>query len=142
MDKPLMLMIKETFKIWANYMKCIAAEAGVPDSYRRVLTFLLRNPGASQKEIASHRNITMASVSQIIKNMQYEGYLEKKTNSGDQRYVKLYLTEKGEICAKQIREKMDSADQRITMLLTPEKEQMMKQLLTELSEILSKELPR
>lgn len=141
MDKPLMLTMKETYKIWADYMKYISVDVGVPDSYRMVLTFLLRNPGASQKEIAFHRNITMASVSQIIKNMQYEGYLEKKTDSRDQRYVQLYLTDKGKECAKQIRDRMDSADEKISKLFTPEKERLMKQLLAELSEILKKEFP-
>lgn len=141
-DKPLMLTIKETYKIWAGCMKEIAAQVGVPDSYRMVLTFLLRHPGANQKDIAAHRNITTASVSQIIKNMQYEGYLKKDIDLEDQRRVRLYLTEKGESCARQIRQRMQWADEKITMLFTPEKEKLMKQLLAELSEILEKEIAR
>lgn len=53
-EKPLMLLIRDTYRLWANYMKGVAARAGVPDSYRMVLTFLLRNPGVSQKELAAH----------------------------------------------------------------------------------------
>lgn len=140
MDKPLMLSIKETYKIWTGCMRNISAEVGVPDSYRMALSFLLRHPGAGQKELAAHRGITMASVSQIVKNMRRDGYLEKEADSGDQRCVRLYLTEKGEKCARQIRERMDRADMRITALFTPEKERQLKQLLAELSEILEKGL--
>ena len=90
-----MLLIRDTYRLWANYMKGVAARAGVPDSYRMVLTFLLRNPGVSQKELAAHCGITTASVSQTVKEMGLTGYLKKEADDKDLRYVRLYLTEKG-----------------------------------------------
>ena len=123
MERPLMMVIKDTHKLWADYMKSFAAEAGVPESYRMVLTFLLRNPGASQKDIAEHRRIKTASVSQIVKEMQQNGYVKKEANDQDQRYVKLYLTEKGEACANELRGKILRADEKITEFLSPEREQ-------------------
>ncbi len=140
MEKPLMLTIKDTYKLWAGYMKSLAAEAGVPDSYRGVLTYLSKNPGANQKEVAAHRNITNASISRIVKEMQMTGYLEKETSQRDQRYVKLYLTEKGEACAKEIRKKIHAADDIITASFTAAREKELISMLNELSEIIEKEL--
>ena len=139
MDKPLMLAIKNVYKLWASYMRLLAAETGIPDSYRMVLTFLLRHPGASQKELAAHCGITNASVSQTVKEMQMTGYLKKETDDRDQRYVKLFLTEKGTSCAAEIQEKIHGADERITALLTREREEEMLGMIQELSHLLEKE---
>jgi DNA-binding MarR family transcriptional regulator len=140
-EKPLMLLIRDTYRLWANYMKGVAARAGVPDSYRMVLTFLLRNPGVSQKELAAHCGITTASVSQTVKEMGLTGYLKKEADDKDLRYVRLYLTEKGEACAKEIREAIHQADARVSAQLTWEKEKHMRELLDELARIIETELP-
>lgn len=141
MEKPLMLMIRDTYRLWANYMKGVAARAGVPDSYRPALIFLLRNPGMSQKELAAHCGVTTASVSQTVKEMGLTGYLKKEPDDKDLRYVRLYLTEKGEACAKAIRETIHGADARVSEKLTREKEQRMRDLLDELARIIETELP-
>ena len=136
-----MLVIRDTYRLWASYMKGVAARAGVPDSYRMVLTFLLRNPGVSQKELAAHCGITTASVSQTVKEMGLTGYLKKEVDDKDLRYVRLYLTEKGEACARQIRETIHRADARVAAQLPREKEERMRELLNELARIIEAELP-
>ncbi len=141
MDKTLMQTVKSTHRLWIKYMKSIAAQVGIPNSYRLVLTFLLHHPGASQKEIAEFRHITTASVSQIVKEMELTGYLRRETDARDQRYVHLYLTEKGAACAEELHRRLTAADEKITQVLTPEKEQELVGLLQELSEIIEKELP-
>ncbi len=40
-----MLMIRDTYRLWANYMKGVAARAGVPDSYRPALFFCCATRG-------------------------------------------------------------------------------------------------
>ena len=141
MEQPFMLLIRDTYRLWANYMKGIAAQAGVPDSYRMVLTFLLRNPGVSQKELAAHCGITTASVSQTVKEMGLTGYLKKEADDKDLRYLRLYLTEKGEACAKETREAIHQGDARVSAQLTWEKEKHMRELLDELARIIETELP-
>ncbi|MCC8045124.1 MAG: MarR family winged helix-turn-helix transcriptional regulator [Clostridiales bacterium] len=142
MEKTLMRTIRDTYKLWTDYMKSIAAEAGIPDSYRLVLPYLLRHPGASQKELAQFRGITTASVSQIVKEMELTGYLEKRTDPRDQRYVNLYLTKKGEDCAGELHRKLCEADEKITELLTPERERELMERMWELSDIIKEELPK
>lgn len=136
-----MMVLRDTHKLWQERMRAIAAEAGVPDSYRMVLSYLRRHPGANQKEIAAFRNITTASVSQIVKEMQLTGYLRKETDAEDQRYVHLYLTERGEACAREIWQRVRQADADITARLTPAREAELRALLGELAAVLREEEP-
>lgn len=85
--------------------------------------------------------ITTASVSQTVKEMGLTGYLKKEADDKDLRYVRLYLTEKGEACAKEIREAIHQADARVSAQLTWEKEKHMRELLDELARIIETELP-
>jgi len=139
-NKPLMLTIKQTYKEWANYMRKLALEAGIPDSYRMIIMFLARNPGASQKKIAEHCQKTYASISQTVKAMLQADYLTKEINTADQRYAQLYLTEKGQSGVNRIKNKIHEADRIITSVITPEKERDMIDLLDKLNETIRKEL--
>ena len=137
-----MLMIRDTYKLWAGYMKWVAAQAGVPDSYRMVLTFLLRHPGSSLKELAAHQGITTAAASQTVKEMQITGYLQKQVDDQHQRYVKLYLTQKGEACAQEIRKLLAQADAQLSARLTREREGALAAARQGLGQIIEKEAPR
>ncbi len=141
MEQTLMLSIKNTYKEWANYMKQLAVSSGIPDSYRMILIFLYKNPGASQRELAAHCNVTTSAISQTVKEMRMTGYLKKEADDNDQRYVNLFLTEKGTESAGIILDKVHLADARITELLTEEKEQLLRDLIKQLSEIIVNELP-
>ncbi len=142
MERTLMQTVRDTHRLWTDYMKSVAVSVGIPDSYRMVLPFLLRHPGASQKDIAEFRGITTASVSQVIKEMELTGYIRKEIDAKDQRYVNLYLTDKGKAAAEEIHARLKYADGRITELLTPETERQMLEMLHDLSEIIEKELPK
>ncbi len=142
MKRTMMMKIGDTYKLWTEYMRSIALESGIPDSYRMVLTYLLYNPQANPKEIARYRNIRMSSVSQIVKEMERDGYLEKKTDATDQRYVRLTLTPKGQECARRLQEKVDAADARTLQLFGEEREQEIMDAMDELSRIITDNLSK
>lgn len=93
--RPLMLEMKCTARAWDDYIRRLAAEAGVPDGYRATLMFIARNPGASQKSVAEHNRVTSAAVSQTVRDMIADGYLYRESDSEDLRASRLFLTEKG-----------------------------------------------
>lgn len=102
--------------------------------------FLSRNPGASQKELASECEMTSAAISQIIKEMQLSGYIRKESDKDDMRISKLYLTEKAEANVEIIRSKIHLADNFVTNAVSPEKEAEIVDILTTLTETIRKEL--
>lgn len=125
---------------WNNYMREIALSVGIPDSYRPVIMFLQRNPGASQRSIAEFEDVTTSAINQIVKNMLAEGYLRKESDPSDKRSCKLYLTEKGENAACRLRERLDKADDAITAFVGEEREKELMDLLHQLTEFIQKEL--
>lgn len=134
--KPLMLTLKHTDRAWAGYMRKIALEAGIPDSYRPIIMFLARNGEASQKELAAYAQTTYAAVSRTVKEMQLNGYLNKETDGADRRYAKLTLTPKGFSCADKIHDKIHNADRLITQSVGADKEREIVETLRQITELI------
>lgn len=138
MKKSLMFTIRNTYSEWRKYLKESTLEVGIPESYRLILVFLLNNPGVSQKEVAEHCQSTNASVSKTVKEMQSKGYVVKVNDETDQRYFRLYLTEKGEICADALRKKTNFARKKIEEGLGPERENELIDALEEVQAIIKR----
>jgi len=138
--KTLMMVLGRTQKEWVNHMRKCALEVGIPDSYRTIIMFLSKNPGANQKMLAEFSNKTTAAINQTVKEMQSKGYLEKRTDESDQRFTKLYLTEKGMKKSELLRERLHMSDVCITSIITEEKESEMIELLNKLCNIIREEL--
>jgi len=137
--KPLMYTIKQLDKEWLKYLRKNSGEIGISDTYRRIIMYLNRNPGANQKMIAEYCNMTSAAISQTIKEMQLVGYIYKETDEIDQRYYKLYLTDKAKEKVEYIHETIQKADSFITKTVSPEKEAEIVEILTALTETIRKE---
>ena len=120
--KTLMRAVARTRRAWELHVREIALSAGIPESYRTVLMYLYRHPGAGQRSIAEFAEITASAVNQTVKSMLADGYLCKETDESDKRNSRLYLTEKGEETAAQLYEKLNVSDDAITALIGAEKE--------------------
>ena len=138
--RSVMLAIGRTRRAWVAHTKAVALEIGIPDSYRTVISFLSRHPGANQKEIAEFANITTAAVNQTIKDMIADGYVRKETDANDRRYTRMYLTEKGEETGLKVREKLHHSDEVIAAAITPEKEAEMIELLDKIYDCIRRDL--
>jgi DNA-binding MarR family transcriptional regulator len=138
--RSVIMAILRTRRVWMEHAKAVAHEMGIPDSYRMIIMYLLREPGANQKDIADFCNVTTAAINQTVKEMIATGYLEKKTDEQDRRYTKLYLTEKGREIALKLREKLRVSDEVITAAITPEKEAEMIELLDKIQECIRRDL--
>ncbi|WP_329239702.1 MarR family transcriptional regulator (plasmid) [Streptomyces sp. NBC_00111] len=59
-----------------------------------VLAYLLRNPGAIQRDIAQVSRTSAASVSSLLKGMERRSLIERRTGGeGDDRSKRVHLTE-------------------------------------------------
>lgn len=125
---------------WNGYVRQVALSEGIPDSYRPILMFLHRNPGASQKSVAEFAGVTTSAVNQVVKGMSEEGYLRKEVDPSDKRNSKLFLTESGEAVASRLHEKLEEADGKITAFLGEETENLLIERLDAISELIRKEL--
>ena len=138
--RTLMKAIARTRRAWNNHVKKIALDVGIPDSYRTVILFLARNPGANQSNIAEFAEVTTSAVNQTVKSMLAEGYLRKETDDCDKRHSRLFLTEKGEDVDGKLRERLHASDEVITALITPEKEAEIMELLDKITDCIRRDL--
>ena len=139
-NKTLMKAIARTRRAWNNHVKKIALSVGIPDSYRTVIMFLSRKPGANQCNIAEFADVTTSAINQTVKSMLAEGYLRKETDGSDKRHSKLFLTEKGEEAAMKLRERLHTSDDIITALITSEKEAEFIELLDQITDCIRRDL--
>lgn len=121
-------------------MRKCALEVGIPDSYRMIIMFLSRHPGANQKELAEFSNKTTAAVNQTVKEMQANGYLQMETDESDRRFTRLYLTEKGMEKSGLLRKRLHKSDEVITELIGREKEDEIVALLNEVYTVIKEGL--
>lgn len=135
-----MMALSRTRRAWTDHTKAVAREMGIPDSYRPVISYLHRHPGANQKNIAEFSDVTTAAVNQTVKDMIADGYLEKKTDEADKRYTKLFLTQKGNETASKLRERLYHSDEIIAAAITPEKEAEMIELLDKIHDCIRRNL--
>lgn len=138
--RSVMMAISRTRRAWTTHTKAVALEIGIPDSYRTVISFLARRPGANQKEIAEFADITTAAVNQTIKEMVADGYVRKETDENDRRHTKIFLTDKGEETGLKLREILRRSDEVITAAITPEKEEEMIELLDKIYDCIRRDL--
>jgi len=138
--KTLMRAVGRTHRAWNDYIKRITLTEGIPDSYKTVLMFLLRHPGAGQSDIADFALITSSAVNQTVKIMAAEGYLTKEADPGDKRSSRLYLTQKGSEIAERVFERLGEADAAITDKLGKEKEMQLIAILDEIADYIREEL--
>lgn len=138
--KTLMMVLSRTHKEWAAHMRKCALEAGIPDSHRAIIMYLSRHPGANQKTLAEFTNTTTASINQNVRRMLENGYLRKETDESDQRFTKLFLTEKGLKKSHMLKKRLAESDRIITEKIGAEKEEEIISLLSYLCEVIGEEL--
>ena len=139
-EKPLMLMVRQLDRTWRERLRKISADAGIPDPYARILAHLFRYPGSSQKDLAEYTQKTYAAISQTVKEMLREGYVRREVDDQDQRYAKLFLTEKGVDCAQRLRKEIEKAEEQVRMALSAQQQEEVAALLQQLCEAVRKEL--
>ncbi len=91
--RTLMMAMARTRRAWNNHVKEVAHSIGIPDSYRMIISFLHRNPGANQRNIAEFADVTTSAVNQTVKSMQEEGYLKKETDEAKKEELKQKMTQ-------------------------------------------------
>lgn len=136
----LMRTIGKARRAWQQFVRSCALAAGIPDSYRVVIMYLCRHPGAGQKDIAEYAAITTSAVNQAVKSMETEGYLRKETDPSDKRNSRLYLTDKSAAIAETLHQQLDAMDENITALIGREKEEEMIALLERVADCIRKDM--
>lgn len=102
----------------------------------RTLMFIDKHPGVIQRELADIFHLRNASVTNMVKNLERYGYLERRRDENSARIKLLYLTEDGkkEVAAMRqtfaaiVKKLSDRVDEELLDQLVPLLKQFMEQV--------------
>lgn len=95
-------IFRKSQMFWTQYLK----EYNITSAEYPVLIALYKKEGITQDDIANKLSIDKSAVTRIVKNLLDKGLIERKKDSLDRRYNRIYLTTKGQSCWKYIEEGM------------------------------------
>lgn len=88
-------MFIKTDRLHRKAVENLVKELGIHRSQHRMLMHIAKDGCVSQTELASHLEVSTAAVAVMIKRLEAEGYVEKKTAESDSRFNEIKITEKG-----------------------------------------------
>ena len=78
-------------QLWMNFGQRVE-KLGVTRAKWTLIAAVAREPGATQRTIATLLQVTEATAGRLIDRLCTDGYLERRENPGDRRSYRIYLT--------------------------------------------------
>jgi len=108
----------------------------------RVLKVINANEGISQNNICSIINEDKITVSKAVKNLEQNGYIEKRKDSDDKRITRLFMTEEGINKREHLLEILNYLNNTLVKDLSDEEVDYFNKILKKVSKNISKEALR
>jgi DNA-binding MarR family transcriptional regulator len=109
-------------------------EMGVSAGTWFTLALLAREDGLSQGELSQRFDVDPSRVTRLSKRLEREGLIRKERDRGDNRVIRMYLTEKGRGLIEGLSDRGERFDQRIGAVLSPEELGELRRMLGALAE--------
>jgi MarR family transcriptional regulator, organic hydroperoxide resistance regulator len=109
-------------------------EMGVSAGTWFTLELLAREDGMSQVELSQRFDVDPSRVTRLAKRLEREGLLRKERDRGDNRVVRMYLTNKGRGLIEGLSDRRERFDRRIGVVLTREELGELRRMLGALAE--------
>ena len=110
------------------------AQTGVFRSQHMTLMYLSEHEGCSQKDIAEAHNISTAAVAVNLQKLEKAGYLERCSDSNDNRRNVITITEKGRAVISHSYDIFEAMDELMFFGLEEEELQQFMQTITKMAE--------
>ena len=96
-DAPLHLLMLAASRVMTAYYVATLAQAGVQVSPAGlgVLRILLAGDGLKSSDVAARGWSSPGTLTSVVNTLVREGYVERRSDAGDRRVVRLYLTDLG-----------------------------------------------
>ena len=76
--------------------RALLTESGLHPGQPRLLDYIRRHPGCTQKEAADELDVTPASAAASLKRLEKAGFVRRTPDEKDARRNRLFVTEEGE----------------------------------------------
>lgn len=95
MPDPILLSLLRINRHRMRGLRKLLAPAGYTGTMHLILSFICRNPGSSQEQVACHFSLDKTGVARDARRLEDLGHIERKTVPEDRRRYALYPTERG-----------------------------------------------
>ena len=85
-----------------------------------LLNFISRHEGLTHSEIAERLNISPAATTRVVKRLEKNGYLERRSDKHDERISRVFLKDEGRAIIEEIRKSFTLLDQKTFKNFTKE----------------------
>ena len=109
-------------------------EMGVSAGTWFTLALLAREDGMSQGELGQRFDVDPSRVTRLAKRLEKEGLLRRERDPGDNRVVRMYLTDKGRGLIEGLSGRRERFDRRIGAVLSPDELGELRRMLGALAE--------
>ncbi|QNQ82629.1 MarR family transcriptional regulator [Lactobacillus sp. PV037] len=92
------LYMRNTQRIYNAY----GSKLHLTSQQARSIAYINRNPGLIQRELGEKFHVRNASVTNMLKNLERDGFIERKKDKDSARIKRIYLTDKGKNYAQEI----------------------------------------
>lgn len=104
----------------------------------RTLGFIKHNPGIIQRELADNFHLRGASIANMVKILERDGYIIRKNDPNSARVKRIYITEKGSEKVDEVHKIFKITAEKITHDLPTDIIEQLTDLLTDLNNYLEK----
>jgi len=101
-DEHIGFMISDVARLMRTVFDRRVRRLGLTRAQWLALTRLHRRPGASQSELADMMEVEKATVGRLIDRLEAKGWVERRSQAGDRRVNRVYLTSEAERLHKRI----------------------------------------
>jgi MarR family transcriptional regulator, organic hydroperoxide resistance regulator len=99
-----------------------------------VLRALWEQEGMTQSELAERMKITPATMTKMLQRMEKTGFIQRKTDSEDQRVSRVYLTETGRAVQKDVESVLAQMEQDTFENFTLEEQMLLRRFFLQIRE--------
>ena len=136
--------IKKLHMLISNELRSATSIKAIDDmtnTHGYVLKYLAQNEGKEvfQRDIEKEFMISRPTVSEIIKLMEKNGLVERRSVAKDARLKQILLTEKGKTLNVLVKKEFDDFEKSLSDLLTEEESKSLEQIILKLSDGLKRE---
>ena len=131
---PLAQLVSVVGRFCANRLRVRMEKIGLHRGQGFVLMHLWHHNGVAQGEIADAKHVRPATITNILKRMERDGWIERRRDERDERVVRVYLTEKAVALHDEAQATFLEVDEEIATALTEEERDTLRLLLIKLHE--------
>lgn len=130
----------DTSRLHHRYHHTIFESFNLHRGQCRLLGKLQEEEGISQRELASRMNISAATLTRIVQNMEKNSFITRETSPNDQRVTLIHLTPKGVETRALLDAKLRAVDRKIFKNFTAEEKSLLQNMLLRIQEQLLLEI--